>query len=281
MSKHHARNDQPADEPISSGNKAGTNEAVCPDSQAAPERQNNGPSPKCSGSSNSPSQEGEGVPDLREKSSDQGGGSGEKAPDEMVKTLEAKLAEANDQYLRKAAEFENFRKRINREKQEAIDFANQGLLLDLIQIIDDFDRAIKSAGSYAENTGETGADTSQKPQADFVGLYEGIAMIEKRLISQLENKWGLKRFDSAGEVFDPNRHEAIMMEKSPKVSEPVVQEDFLKGYTLKDRVIRSAKVKVLMPENPRETAPGTPGTEKTEKGDAESSSLLEEEKSGA
>jgi len=73
-------------------------------------------------------------------------------------------------------------------------------------------------------------------------------MIEKRLMGQLEAKWGLKRFNSAGEPFDPNRHEAMMMEKSPDVKEPVVQEDLVKGYTLKDRVIRAAKVKVIMPE---------------------------------
>ncbi|MDR3171472.1 MAG: nucleotide exchange factor GrpE [Treponema sp.] len=153
--------------------------------------------------------------------------------EEKVADLEARLAELNDQYLRKAAEFENFRKRMNREKQEAIDFANQSLLLDLIQTIDDFERAIKSA------------DTSK----DFSGFYEGVTMIEKRLSSQLENKWGLKRFDSAGEPFDPNRHEALMMEKSADITEPVVREDLLKGYTLKDRVIRAAKVTVLMPES--------------------------------
>ncbi|MDR3343920.1 MAG: nucleotide exchange factor GrpE [Treponema sp.] len=158
---------------------------------------------------------------------------GEQDRAEKVADLEAQLAEASDQYLRKAAEFENFRKRMNREKQEAIDFANQSLLLDLIQIIDDFERAIKSA------------DTSK----DFTGFYEGVIMIEKRLSSQLEHKWGLKRFDSAGEGFDPNRHEALMMEKSGDITEPVVQEDLLKGYTLKDRVIRPAKVKVLMPES--------------------------------
>jgi molecular chaperone GrpE len=157
------------------------------------------------------------------------------SPEEQIRALEAKLQEANDNYLRKAADFENFRKRMNREKQEAIDFANQNLLLDLIPIIDDFERAIKSA--------ENAVSTSP----EFKSLYDGITMIEKRLLSQLENKWGLKRFDSAGEVFDPNRHEAIMMEKSANTEEPMVQEDFIKGYTLKERVIRSAKVKVLMP----------------------------------
>ncbi|MDR2629884.1 MAG: nucleotide exchange factor GrpE [Spirochaetaceae bacterium] len=175
-------------------------------------------------------------------------GCGAKSPDPaaQIQDLEAKLAGANDQYLRKAAEFENFRKRMNREKQEAIDYANQTLLLDLIPIIDDFERAIKSA----ESAGST--------SPEFTSLYEGISMIEKRLVSQLENKWGLKRFDSAGEVFDPTRHEAIMMEKSAEISEPLVAEDFIKGYILKDRVVRSAKVKVLMPEetqNAEDTPP--------------------------
>jgi molecular chaperone GrpE len=162
-------------------------------------------------------------------------------PEETIAALKAELEEAKDQYLRKAAEFENFRKRINREKQDAIEFANQTLLLDLIPIIDDFERALKSV--------ESSNDSSQQPSVDFGQFREGISLIEKRLSAQLENKWGLKHFDSAGEVFDPNRHEAIMMEKSAEVSEPTVQEDFLKGYFLKDRLVRTAKVKVLMPEN--------------------------------
>jgi len=147
--------------------------------------------------------------------------------------LEAKLADLNDQYLRKAADFENFRKRMTREKQEISEFANQNLLLDLLPVIDDFERAIKSAGT----------------SKDFASFFEGVTMIEKQLSTQLENKWGLKRFDSEGEPFDPNRHEAIQMEKVPGITEAVVKDDYLKGYLLKDRVIRFAKVKVLMPED--------------------------------
>ncbi|MDR0389225.1 MAG: nucleotide exchange factor GrpE [Spirochaetaceae bacterium] len=154
-------------------------------------------------------------------------------PEEQIASLNAALAELNDQYLRKAADFENFRKRMNREKQEAIDFANQNLLLDLIPVIDDFERAMKSAES----------------SRDFDGFYEGIGMIEKQLVSLLEGKWGLTRFDSAGAPFDPSRHEALMMEKNADIKEPTVAEDFLKGFLLKDRVVRSAKVKVLMPED--------------------------------
>jgi molecular chaperone GrpE len=158
--------------------------------------------------------------------------------DAKIAELEAQLAETRDQLLRKAADFENFRKRMNQEKQNAIDFANQSLLLDIIPVIDDFERAIQSAEASVELTGLPAGKA----------MLDGITMIEKRLTSQLEGKWGLKRFNAAGEPFDPNRHEAMMMEKSPDVQEPVVQEDFVRGYTLKDRVIRPAKVKVIMPE---------------------------------
>jgi len=161
--------------------------------------------------------------------------------------LEAKLAELNDQYLRKAADFENYRKRMIREKQELTDFANQNLILDLLPVIDDFERAIKSV------------ETSSALQSvqDFKSFYEGITMIEKRLYADLESKWGLKRFDSEGQPFDPNRHEALQMEKAAGIQEAVVKEDYVKGYQLKDRVIRFAKVKVLMPDGTEQPAGGT------------------------
>ena len=162
-------------------------------------------------------------------------------PEDQIADLEIKLAEANDQYLRKAADFENFRKRMIREKQDAIEYANQSLLLDLIETIDDFERALLSAEATIAK-----GETSEQA---FKAFYEGIVMIEKRLCSQLESKWGLKRYVSAKQAFDPNFHEAVMMEKSPDITDPVVEEEFSKGYTLKERVVRHAKVKVLMPEN--------------------------------
>jgi molecular chaperone GrpE len=164
-------------------------------------------------------------------------------PEEKIAELEAQIAETRDQLLRKAADFENFRKRMNQEKQSAIEYANQSLLLDIIPVIDDFERAIQS-----------GEASLQTGSADYNGLLEGVKMIEKRLTNQLESKWGLKRFNSAGEPFDPNKHEALMAEKSPDVTEAVVQEDLIRGYLLKERVIRPAKVKVLMPETASATA---------------------------
>jgi molecular chaperone GrpE len=169
-------------------------------------------------------------------------------PEERIAALEAQIAESsarcaelNDQYLRKAADFENYRKRMAKEKADAIDFANQSLLLDLIPILDDFDRALKSAAD-AQNA------ESVDFAAAFASLAEGVGMTENRLYATLENKWGLKRYVSAGEPFDPERHEALTVEKSAEAAEPVVQEEFVKGYLLRDRVIRTAKVKVLMPE---------------------------------
>jgi len=158
---------------------------------------------------------------------------GELTPEEKIAELEAQIADLRDQLLRKAADFENFRKRMNQEKQNAIEYANQSLLLDIIPVIDDFERAIQAG----------------EGSSDINSLLEGVKMIEKRLTSQLEGKWGLKRFNSAGEPFDPNRHEALMVEKSPDITEAVVKEDLSRGYLLKDRVIRTSKVKVLMPED--------------------------------
>jgi molecular chaperone GrpE len=189
------------------------------------------------------------APAARAAEAAEDGEAAQPTPEEKIVDLEAKLAEANDQYLRKAADFENFRKRMVREKQDAIDYANQSLLLDLIQTMDDFERALKAAEATA------------KASPDFASFYEGVSMIEKRLSTQLENKWGLKRFDSVGQPFDPNCHEAMMMEKSAAVAEPVVKVEYSKGYTLKDRVVRPAKVVVTMPATPAEggSPPASPG----------------------
>jgi molecular chaperone GrpE len=222
MSKHFSHHKTPAHEPVRDDELMGGPEAGDRDAAEAAAQ---GP-----GESAGPAAD-------REAGQDTGGEAGgpedaEAGAADRNADLEAQLAEAKDQFLRKAADFENFRKRMNREKQDAIDFANQSLLLDLIPVLDDFDRALQSA----ENS------------RDFDALYEGVGMIAKRLSSTLDSKWGLKSYCSAGTVFDPNFHEALMMEKSSAVEEQTVQMDLLKGYTLKDRVIRSAKVKVLVPD---------------------------------
>lgn len=145
-----------------------------------------------------------------------------------IAELEAENSDLKDQYLRKQADFENYRRRMAREKEDAVAYANQQLLLDLTSVIDDFERAIRSA----------------EESRDYDSFHNGVALIERQLTSMLERKWGLQRFDSEGEHFDPQRHEAVTTEEREDVDPPVVLEEYQKGYLLHDRVLRSAKVKV-------------------------------------
>ncbi|MGI5085569.1 nucleotide exchange factor GrpE [Treponema putidum] len=155
-----------------------------------------------------------------------------------IEELEAKCRDWQDQYLRKAADFENYRKRMIREKQEAIDYANSNLLLDLVQVLDDFDRAIDAGNNAGKNQGGEAANNA------FV---EGVVMIKNQMVSMLSSKYGLSYYPAKGEAFDPNLHEAVSMIQSPDVKEAVVGEELQKGYKLKERVIRHSKVMVLMP----------------------------------
>ena len=155
---------------------------------------------------------------------------------EQVQQLEEAVRAANDQLLRKAADFENSRKRLAREKEDSIKYANAALLGDIVPIIDDFERAIQSA-----------ADSK-----DFDAFHTGVSLIEKQMVSMLERNWGLKRFSANGEPFDPEKHEAIAVEETDKHDSEIVLEDYQKGYLLHDRVLRPAKVKVARPVTPEQ-----------------------------
>ncbi|XTB05461.1 nucleotide exchange factor GrpE [Treponema denticola] len=156
------------------------------------------------------------------------------SPEKRIEELETICRDWQDQYLRKAADFENYRKRMIREKQEAIDYANGNLLLDLVQVLDDFDRAIE-------------AGKTQGGEAANNAFVEGVVMIKNQMVSMLSSKYGLSYYPAKGEAFDPNLHEAVSMIQSPDVKEAVVGEELQKGYKLKERVIRHSKVMVLMP----------------------------------
>jgi molecular chaperone GrpE len=160
---------------------------------------------------------------------------GAEDPQQRLEQLAAENAALQDQLLRKAAEFENFRKRMFREREEGVRYANALLLGDIIPIIDDFERALQSATDSRE----------------FASFHSGVEMIERQLVSVLERNWGLKRFSPRsgpdGERFDPEKHEAIAVEDTAAAGEPVVLENYQKGYYLHDRILRPAKVKVSRP----------------------------------
>ena len=155
-------------------------------------------------------------------------------------TVAAQRDEINDlkdQLLRKQADFENFRKRMIRDREDAVRYANTNLLLDLVEVIDNFERAILSS----------------EDSRDFDSLHQGIGLIEKQFTGMLDNKYGLKRFECVGEEFDPEKHEAIAAEESAEVEAQMVLDDFQKGYMLHDRVLRHAKVRVAVPATPSES----------------------------
>ncbi len=143
-------------------------------------------------------------------------------------TQEEKYAELNDKFLRLYSEFDNYRKRTNKEKLELISTASSGVIKDLVAVLDDFERAI----SNNENVEDTAA------------LKEGFNLIHNKLKGILETK-GLKPMISKGEVFDSELHEAIA--NIPAPSEELkgkIVDDVEKGYYIHDKVIRYAKVVV-------------------------------------
>lgn len=164
------------------------------------------------------------------KDAEKAGESKEKTPEERIAELEKENADLKDQLLRRAADFDNYRKRMMQEKQDAFDYGNANLLKDLLDSLDNFDRTLDAA----------------KDAKDAKSIADGIKMINKSLVSMLENKYNLVAFGKEGDAFDPDLHEAIGMQEG-KVKKEELAAVYLKGYKLKDRVIRHAKVMVVKP----------------------------------
>ena len=151
--------------------------------------------------------------------------------DTMAAELEkarAEAAEAVDKLLRMAAEFENQKKRLQRDKEMALKFAEENLLRELLPSLDNLERALSQD--------RAGEDFSAK-------LVEGVEMTWRGLLNTL-GKFGLTPMQVVGEPFDPNFHEALAMEASNLVPEQRVLQEYEKGYLLKDRLLRAAKVVV-------------------------------------
>jgi molecular chaperone GrpE len=149
---------------------------------------------------------------------------------EYLKLKEAadKSKEYWDKLLRLQADFDNTRKRLEKEKQEFLNFANEGIILELLNILDDLERTIEQA--------EVGHE-------DLSGFLKGVEMILAHLYEMLK-EYGVKPIEAQGKLFDPHLHEALMQVENKDLPEHTVVEELQKGYLLNDRVIRTAKVKV-------------------------------------
>ncbi len=158
----------------------------------------------------------------------------QKQVDELAEKLKA-CEKFEELYFKKAAEFDNFRKRNDRHKDQIIKLANEDLLLEVLPVVDNFERALAA------------------PAEDLSSLHDGIELILKQLENILENA-GLKRIKSVGEKFDPHYHHAIGVIEKQDTEEGLVLEENLPGYILFDKVVRPAMVKVSKKTHNPETA---------------------------
>ncbi len=170
--------------------------------------------------------------DAAEKPADAADEKKEQTPEERIAALEKENADLKDQLLRRAADFDNYRKRMMKEKQDTYDYANAGLLADLLDSLDNFDRTIDAA----------------KDAKDAKSIADGIKMINKALVKMLEDKYGLTGYGKEGDEFNPDEHEAIGRMEDEKAKKETLAQVYLKGYKLKDKVIRHAKVMVKVPK---------------------------------
>lgn len=158
-------------------------------------------------------------------------------PPAIQKTLDEKdrkIAELTDDLKRLQAEFENFKKRNEKEWSERVRYANQGIIADLLMVLDSFDKAID--------------DTKECDDAN--SLKEGVKSVQRQFKQILERE-GLKEIDTKGK-FDPFLHEAIMREEKKDVEDGKILEVYQKGYVLGNKALRPAKVKVAKRAEPEQ-----------------------------
>jgi molecular chaperone GrpE len=163
----------------------------------------------------------------------------DKAPEQQPD----ELAELKDRYVRLAAEFENARKRNERERIEFVKYANEGLISEFLDILDDLERTVQAAKA---NHHEQDA------------LLKGIEMVMGRIQDMLK-RHNVQPIKAVGEKFDPHQHEILMLVDSDEYKEGTIIEEFQKGYRLGDKVVRTAKVKVAKPK----ASPSAQQTEQT------------------
>lgn len=148
-----------------------------------------------------------------------------------LETAQAEAAEAKETLLRKAADLENTKKRLQTEKEKSVRLANKGILTDLLDVLDNFDRAFSAV---------SGDETVS-------ALIDGVKMIENQIVTLLANKYDVKAFESVGQLFDPEKHEAIALGEASENGDQIVLTEYQKGYTWGETILRTAKVVVSAP----------------------------------
>lgn len=146
---------------------------------------------------------------------------------EKIAALEKENAELKDRFLRKVAEFDNYKKRTEAEIANLALTANADFIKELLPVFDDFERSLEAA----------------KGSEDFKTFFQGVELIYKNLMKVLEKR-GVKPMQSVGEPFDPEKHEALLQVENKDFPPGTVVEEHLKGYMLHDKVLRHSQVLV-------------------------------------
>jgi molecular chaperone GrpE len=146
-------------------------------------------------------------------------------PEAVVRGVRQENQQLQDRLLRTLAEFDNFKKRVAKEKEDLVTFGAERLAMELLPVVDNFERALEQARSARE----------VEPVVD------GVEMILKQLLSVLR-KFHVAGFDSVGEQFDPEKHEAMAQQEHADYPDNAVISEFQKGYMLKNRLLRPARV---------------------------------------
>ncbi|MGE0641344.1 MAG: nucleotide exchange factor GrpE [Thermoanaerobaculia bacterium] len=168
-----------------------------------------------------------------EESDDREGAAGEAPASAESRRLAEELAEQKERFVRLRADFDNFRKRAERERGEIERYALVEPIRDLLPVVDNLERALAAAAQ--QNAGDD--------------LRQGVEMIHRQLQDVLK-RFGLTVVAARGERFDPSLHEAVSHESSAEVEAPMVIDEYQRGYRLNERLLRPALVRVAMPVEP-------------------------------
>lgn len=153
------------------------------------------------------------------------------------KNLEEELNEQKDKYLRLYAEFENYKKRVAKDKEELVRYGNESLLYELLPVLDNLEMALKHASNDVNN------DVSAEYQPRMAGLVQGVEITLREFLKVID-KFGLTPIIAINKVFDPSLHHAMTQVERDDVDEHTVVEEFRKGYMLRDKVLRPSLVAV-------------------------------------
>ncbi|MCK5055357.1 MAG: nucleotide exchange factor GrpE [Candidatus Aminicenantes bacterium] len=153
---------------------------------------------------------------------------------ELIEKLEKERDEYKDNYLRNLAEIDNFRKRVKKEKEEFQKFALNEFFLELLPIVDNLERALKSKEGSGENS------------VDEQSIVSGVEMIFKQLLDLLK-KYKVEEIEALGRIFDPNLHQALSKEEKEGITDSLVVEVYQKGFLYNDKLLRPSLAKVAIP----------------------------------